>query len=77
MPIYDFKCESCGHVEEDYFMELHDTRTVTCPECKAGMTRLPGRPQLRFSGHGWCIRARGGGPDLPLDDGLGSMKRGS
>mgnify|MGYP006291190413 CR=1 FL=1 len=40
MPLYDFKCQKCGH-EFDLFMSINHPRTeVACPECKGWTKRI-------------------------------------
>ena len=35
MPIYEFRCPSCGHVFEDLIFRRSDVEEVECPECGA------------------------------------------
>ena len=49
MPVYDYKCESCEHVEENMFflcvadMEEAEAKGIRCPECDGTMRKLPAR----------------------------------
>ena len=39
MPIFDYKCPSCGRKEKDVFVHKFD-ETVKCKQCHANMSRL-------------------------------------
>jgi putative FmdB family regulatory protein len=40
MPMYDFKCNDCGHIEE-YFYNMGDIPTShECEKCKGEMSRM-------------------------------------
>lgn len=39
MPIYDFKCSSCGGRKNDVFVPSYDD-IVRCPQCGAPMSKL-------------------------------------
>lgn len=48
MPIFDFKCKSCGHIEHDVsfggrFSSVPETATGIgpCPKCGGDMEKLP------------------------------------
>jgi putative FmdB family regulatory protein len=38
MPIYEFRCASCGHCFEEIVLRRSDLQELTCPKC--------GRPQV-------------------------------
>lgn len=39
MPIYDFKCPSCGRKNSDVFVHKHDD-IIKCVQCRAVMKKL-------------------------------------
>ena len=44
MPTYEYRCNSCGH-EEEQIHSMKESPVFSCPECKTEMTRqisLPG-----------------------------------
>lgn len=53
MPIYEYQCQDCGIVFEEWLKE-YDVDEFPCPECKNGLgQRLISRPSLQFKGTGW------------------------
>lgn len=51
MPIYDFKCKSCGHQFETISKFENN---VPCEKCLNETERLVSAPMVVFKGHGWC-----------------------
>ena len=53
MPIYEYKCQSCGH-ELEKLQRMSDERLIDCPECgKAELHRLVSAAGFRLKGAGW------------------------
>jgi putative FmdB family regulatory protein len=53
MPIYEYRCESCGH-SLDALQKLSDKPLKKCPECgKSALKRLMSAPAFRLKGGGW------------------------
>ncbi len=53
MPIYEYRCESCGH-ELDALQKLSDEPLRECPDCAAlSLRRLISAPSFRLKGDGW------------------------
>jgi putative FmdB family regulatory protein len=53
MPIYEYRCDSCGH-ELDALQKLSDERLKDCPACDASaLRRLVSAPSFRLKGAGW------------------------
>lgn len=42
MPIFDFRCKNCSHIEKDVFVKHWET-SVGCPECTSmlNMEKIP------------------------------------
>jgi len=38
MPIYEYKCEECGHVFEE--LTFHDGEAIECPRCSGKVRKL-------------------------------------
>lgn len=53
MPIYEYRCQSCGHQLEK-LQKLSDQPLVDCPECKQpALTKLISAAGFRLKGGGW------------------------
>jgi putative FmdB family regulatory protein len=53
MPIYEYKCEACGHHLEA-LQKLSDTPLKKCPECgKPALCKLISAAGFRLKGGGW------------------------
>jgi putative FmdB family regulatory protein len=53
MPIYEYRCQSCGH-ELEKLQKISDQPLVDCPECgKPALTKLISAAGFRLKGGGW------------------------
>jgi putative FmdB family regulatory protein len=53
MPIYEYRCESCGH-EMDKLQKISDEVLVICPACQQpSLKKLISAAGFRLSGSGW------------------------
>ena len=53
MPIYEYRCEACGHTL-DALQKISDEPLRDCPECSAAaLKRLISAPSFRLKGSGW------------------------
>lgn len=53
MPIYEYRCDSCGH-ELDALQKISDDPLKSCPACDAeALRRLMSAPSFRLKGAGW------------------------
>lgn len=53
MPIYEYRCDSCGH-ELEALQKLSDEPLKDCPDCDAAaLRRLVSAPSFRLKGDGW------------------------
>ncbi len=82
MPIYEFVCESCGHVVER-LQKLNDPPPAACPECGAKMAKIMSRNSFQLKGGGWykdlyASPASSGAPEKKkADAGAGAADSGS
>jgi len=54
LPLYEYKCERCGHSFEK--IESHSaSATKKCPECGAKAKRMIAAPSVQFKGSGWYV----------------------
>lgn len=54
MPIYEYKCNSCGKTFEK-MEKFSDAPLTTHDECGGAVERLISAPALQFKGTGWYI----------------------
>lgn len=53
MPIYEYRCEACGH-ELEAMQKMSDPPLTDCPECGEGALRkLVSAAGFRLKGGGW------------------------
>ena len=53
MPIYEYRCESCGH-ELEALQKMSDPVLTECPACKqASLKKLISAGGFRLKGGGW------------------------
>ena len=53
MPIYEYKCQSCGHYLE-ILQRISEEPLSVCPECKKNtLKKLVSAPNFRLKGEGW------------------------
>ena len=65
MPIYEYRCESCGKRTEA-LQKLKDPPLKKCPECGGRLRKLVSAPSFQFKGSGWYATdyaAKKGGGD--------------
>jgi putative FmdB family regulatory protein len=53
MPIYAYRCTSCGH-EKDVIQKMSDARLTTCPECHTeNFVKQLTAAGFQLKGSGW------------------------
>ena len=53
MPIYEYRCKSCGH-DVEALQKVSDPPLKKCPDCgKRTLVRLMSAPSFRLKGGGW------------------------
>jgi putative FmdB family regulatory protein len=68
MPIYAYKCESCGH-RQDVLQKISDPVLSTCPACGApAFAKQLTAAGFQLKGSGWYATDFRGGPAAPADD---------
>jgi len=78
MPLYEYRCESCGH-QFEVIQKFSDALVAVCPKCGAGpVVKLQSSPAIQFKGSGFYItdyaRKDSGGKDSGKDTGKDSGK---
>jgi putative FmdB family regulatory protein len=55
MPIYAYRCDSCG-VEKDVLQKLSDAPLTVCPDCGASaFNKRLSAPAFQLKGSGWYV----------------------
>lgn len=55
MPIYEYRCESCGH-EQEFLRKISDPPVTDCPSCgKATMVKKVTAAGFQLKGSGWYV----------------------
>jgi putative FmdB family regulatory protein len=69
MPIYAYKCESCGHAK-DVLQKLSDPLLTDCPQCSApAFKKQLTAAGFQLKGSGWYVTDfRGGDSGAPAKD---------
>ncbi len=53
MPIYEYRCQSCGH-ELEKLQKISDPPLIDCPECaQPALSKLISAAAFRLKGSGW------------------------
>ena len=64
MPLYEYKCNKCGHRFEK--IEKVDAPEIAkCPKCGAKAPRMASAPAIQFKGTGWYVSDYGGKTGQP------------
>ncbi len=54
MPLYEFRCESCGH-EIETILAFSDPLPTTCDACGGTLKKLLAAPAVQFKGSGFYL----------------------
>lgn len=67
MPIYEYRCNLCGH-ELEALQKLSDAPLTGCPSCNAdGLVKLISAAGFHLKGSGWYATDFKGGGKKPAD----------
>jgi putative FmdB family regulatory protein len=62
MPIFEYRCQACGHVFEQFTQRANTAGPPACPACgKRGVERVPSVFSGRASESGCAPTSSGGG----------------
>jgi len=68
MPIYEYRCESCGH-EHEAMQKMSDASLTDCPSCgEAELKKLVSAAGFRLKGGGWYETDFKGGAKKNVQD---------
>lgn len=54
MPLYEYRCKSCGKNIE-VIQKFSDAPLTSCKECGGEVEKLLSAPAIRFKGSGWYV----------------------
>jgi putative FmdB family regulatory protein len=54
MPLYEYKCEKCGHQFEK-IQKFSDKMVKKCPKCGGRVEQMISAPAVQFKGSGWYV----------------------
>ena len=67
MPIYEYRCSSCG-VQKDVMQKMADAALTTCPECgKETFSKQLSAAGFQLKGSGWYASDFKGGGSKPSE----------
>jgi putative FmdB family regulatory protein len=66
MPIYEYRCDSCGF-QKEYIQRMSDALLTDCPECKkATFSKMVTAAGFQLKGGGWYVTDfKNGGSNAP------------
>lgn len=54
MPIYEYKCEQCGQIEE-VLQKISEDPLTTCGHCSGNLQKLISSSTFHLKGSGWYV----------------------
>ncbi len=54
MPIYEYRCDSCGY-QNSFLQKVNEQPFTKCPKCGGAFKRLVSAPSIRFKGSGFYL----------------------
>jgi putative FmdB family regulatory protein len=54
MPIYEYQCQKCHHVDE-YLMKFSDPDPTQCEKCHGPVAKLVSQTSFALKGEGWYV----------------------
>lgn len=54
MPIYEFKCENCGNIDE-LLMKISEPNPDKCTKCQGPVHKLMSMSSFSLKGSGWYV----------------------
>jgi putative FmdB family regulatory protein len=54
MPLYEYRCDACGHTFE-VIQRFSDAPIAVCPVCGGAVEKLLSSPAIHFKGSGWYV----------------------
>ncbi len=59
MPVYEYQCSVCRHIEEA-FQKISDAPLTVCPKCHGPLGKIISHSSFHLKGSGWYVTDYGG-----------------
>lgn len=59
MPVYEYQCSGCGHIEE-VFQKISESPLEVCPRCNGKLKKIMSQSTFHLKGSGWYVTDYGG-----------------
>ncbi|NWH06693.1 FmdB family zinc ribbon protein [Desulfobacter latus] len=59
MPVYEYQCSGCGHIEE-VFQKISESPLDVCPRCNGKLKKIVSQSTFHLKGSGWYVTDYGG-----------------
>lgn len=59
MPVYEYQCSGCGHLEE-VFQKISESPLEVCPRCNGKLKKIISQSTFHLRGSGWYVTDYGG-----------------
>ena len=59
MPVYEYQCSACKHIEEA-FQKISDAPLTVCPKCHGPLSKIISHSSFHLKGSGWYVTDYGG-----------------
>ena len=59
MPVYEYQCSGCGHIEE-VFQKISESPLEVCPRCSGSLKKIISQSTFHPKGSGWYVTDYGG-----------------
>lgn len=59
MPVYEYQCSACKHIEEA-FQKISDAPLTVCPRCRGKLDKIISHSAFHLKGSGWYVTDYGG-----------------
>ena len=78
MPIYEYRCDSCGS-QKEHLQKMSDPQLTTCPACgQETYSKQLSAAGFQLKGNGWyATDLKGGGKSAPATDSTPPCQGGS
>jgi putative FmdB family regulatory protein len=78
MPIYEYRCDSCGS-QKEHLQKMSDPQLTTCPACgKESYSKLLSAAGFQLKGSGWyATDFKGGSKSAPATESTPPCQGGS